>query len=289
MADNRPAKPPSDRDLPQHQAALTLIRDRLDDAAVSSFAWLDLGCGRGKILQAVERVLPEDSRAKMNYVGIDVQYDSLLATERQAKILFPSANVIVSELFSFEKQLEAEQLFDAVTITNTVHEVSPRALANLLLGAVCRTSSRGFIFIYDMERLPELELGAVPWKPGEIERIARCLTEACGSTIHPAVATWQHRTTTGWQLQLKRSSLPISQEELAARRSEIHDRVASTVADVLQLKLNETSAALNALSRYGMSTDEEHFEANRLAYDFWAIARCLRSIAGESYDGIVAL
>ncbi|HEX7678566.1 MAG TPA: class I SAM-dependent methyltransferase [Thermoanaerobaculia bacterium] len=281
-----------ERDLPQHQAVLTLIRDRLDDPDVTSFDWLDLGCGSGKILQSAGRALPEHFRAKITYLGIDLWRAPSLEAERLAKSLFRSAQIITSELVASDALLSGDATFDAVTMTNTVHEVSPRSLATLLTSTIIRIADQGFFFIYDMERLPDLELGAVPWRPAEIERIIRCLAQCCGCTEPlPTVSTWQHRTCNGWQIQIKRSSLPLTRAEMTTRRSEIEAAVTLAIADVLQLKLNETHAALDALSRYGSSTEEERQEARRLAYDFWAIARSLDVPLriGETYDGVITI
>jgi hypothetical protein len=66
----------------------------------------------------------------------------------------------------------------------------------------------------------------------------------------------------------------------------IEQQVVLAINDVLQVKLNETHTALSVLSRYGSSTDEERREAQRLAYDFWAIARSLGlpERLGDIYD-----
>lgn len=282
----------TDRDLPQHQAALTLIRDRLDDPAVTSFDWLDLGCGSGKILQSAQRVLPDHFRAKIAYVGVELLHASGLEAERLAKSLFRRAEVITSELVASDALLAGTTRFDAVTMTNTVHEISPGRLSSLLIGTMLRLSEQGFFFIYDMESLPELELGAVPWRPAEIERVIRRLAECCGcSGPLPSVATWQHRSCNGWQIQVKRASMSLTREQMIAERRDIEAQLALAITDVLQLKLNETHAALDALSRYGSATDDERREAQRLAYDFWAIARSLQIPArlGELYDVTIAV
>jgi hypothetical protein len=281
-----------DRDLPQHQVALTLIRDRLDDPAVTTFEWLDLGCGEGRILQAAQRVLPDHFRSKINYVGVELLHASGMETERLAKTLFRRAVVITSELIAAEALLSQAATFDAITMTNTVHEISPRGLASLLTATTLRLAEDGFFFMYDMETLPELELGAVPWRPAEIERVIQRFAQCCGCAgPFPTVATWQHRSCNGWQLQMKRTSLPFTRDEIIEKRAEIEEQLVLAITDVLQIKFNETHAALSALSRYGSSTDEERREAQRLLHDFWAIARSLGipERIGEIYDGVTPL
>jgi 2-polyprenyl-3-methyl-5-hydroxy-6-metoxy-1,4-benzoquinol methylase len=141
------------RVLVQHQAALSLIRTWTQDPAIPRIRWLDLACGRGQILSNLDHVIPEKRREKIEYRGFDVSKECALQTERQARSLFKNASVNICELQFFETFLAGEESFDIVTCTNAVHDISPEALAETFVGAICRTGSQGCLYLYDTERL----------------------------------------------------------------------------------------------------------------------------------------
>lgn len=265
-----------DRVWPQHQAVLTLIKDRVEDPDRNSFKWLDLGCGRGQILANLGRVLSRDTCSKIEYVGFDVVQDHCRQAEKFAKDLFASAQIQVCDIANFELYLAEGQRFDAVTLTNTVHEITPEQVAATFVAALCRVNGDGFVFMYDMESLPKLELGAVPWLGKEIERIFHCLLKSAGETTYlPTVSTWPHRTCIGWNLQINRNHLRVPDETLELRRGAMNSGASKLIRELLTKRLLDIHQALTVASRYGSESGEEHADIQRLAYDFWAIARVL--------------
>ncbi len=126
------------RVLPQHQAALMLLQELVSDPRVQSVKWLDLGCGRGQILSGVNEQLAVTSRAKIDYVGYDVNNENAKEADKLANSAgFRSHDIKIGSLADVGKLLDA-RVFDFVTFTNTVHEVQPRQLAVVLVDAVFR-------------------------------------------------------------------------------------------------------------------------------------------------------
>lgn len=261
---------------PQHQAVLTLIKDRVEDPHRQSFKWLDLACGRGQILSNIGRVLSKDNCSKIEYRGFDVVQDYCLQAERVAKELFPNAQIQVCEIDKFELLLEPEEQFDAITLTNTVHEISPEQVASTFVSTLCRVSDDGIVFMYDMESLPALELGAIPWLGKEVEQVFHRLLSVAGEdTYFPTVATWPHKTCVGWNIQLNRSHLNVTAETLRSRREGMLSGASSLIRELLGKRLLDINQALSTASRYADRDGDEHADVQRLTYDYWAISRAL--------------
>lgn len=265
-----------DRVWPQHQAALTLIKNRVEDPRLISFSWLDLACGRGQILANISRVLSKESCAKIRYEGFDVVQEFCLKAERLANTFFSSARIQVSEIDKFELLLEPNDQFDVITLTNSVHEISPTQVASTLVSALTRANASGIVFVYDMESLPDLELGAIPWHGTEIQQIVHCLLREAGETSYsPTVATWPHKSCVGWHLQINRSHIRVSEADLMSRRTAMVETATSVIRALLEKRLLDIHQALTALARFGSGSTEETIEIQRLAYDYWAISRAL--------------
>ena len=173
----------SERTLPQHQAALTLVQSRLSSPALKRFRWLDLACGRGQIIRFLDRNLSAGARAKISYFGFDINNEYARETEILAdKLGFASKTIEVGEISKFDRIIDQNASFDFITLTNTVHEVQPDALADILLRTIVRLTEDGVLFIYDMERLSPPELGAVPWTRDEVQKIIFSLLDGLGCT-----------------------------------------------------------------------------------------------------------
>lgn len=264
-----------DRVLTQHQVALGLIRAIIQDPRVEEVFWLDLCCGRGQILHNVENVIPIERRNKIKYVGVDASLDYAREAENRARSLFGSAKVEIIELQNFEKVLENGQDFHVVTMTNSVHEISPKNLATTFVGALCRVKQEGLFFIYDMETLPIPELGAIPWKGVEIQRIFREILNVIGAPPEscPDVGVWPHRSCRCWDLQLHRKHIEVT--SLENFREAMISSAELVISELLQEKRFDLSRALSVLARSGDMTESERSQANAMLYDFWAISCAL--------------
>jgi hypothetical protein len=266
-----------ERVLPQHQAALTLLQDRLSAPAIVQLAWLDLACGRGQIISALDRNLSVHARSKIDFWAFDLDQDFARETTKSAERLdFASLNVKVGDLADFHRILPPDTVFDFLTLTNTVHEVDPASLANLLVDCVLRLSDGGTLFIYDMEQVNPPELGAVPWTRDDVRQIVRTLLDGLGAAHYqPEAGLWTHRSCNGWNVQLQRQHLNVSREDAVARSIETKQRTKDEILNLIKRRLDACHAALENLTRYGAETAEEQQDKERLLFEFWALHRSL--------------
>lgn len=273
-----------ERLLPQHQAALTLIKSELECPAKESFNWLDLGCGRGQIILHAEQFLGRSLSGKINFVGVDVNQDYVRETEQIAKSVFPNCDFIICSLENFEHHLGRDDQFDFVSFTNTAHEISPCQLGNLLISAFSRLSDTGQFFVYDMESLQAHELGAVTWRSDEIEKIVhQMLIAAGGEGYLPTVSRIPHKTCDAWYFKIDNKHSKARSSDFKEGRDKIVNSIRKEVYDILSNKIREINMALERLCRYG-ETENSTGDTNRLLFDHWAVTRALTDLE----DGEVA-
>ena len=72
------------RVFPQHQAALGLIKQLVQDPRKKKINWLDLACGRGQILANIENIISSSRLDKITYFGFDVSHDGFVQIVGQA-------------------------------------------------------------------------------------------------------------------------------------------------------------------------------------------------------------
>jgi len=170
-----------ERLLPQHHAALTLLQERLSAPGLVRFRWLDLACGRGQIILSLDRNLSPEARAKIQFWAFDLDQTYARETSRIAeRVGFGALTTNVGELSTFDDTLPSDTLFDFITLTNAVHEIEPRRLATLFANSIRRLSDTGTLYIYDMERISPLELGAVPWSRDDVRRLVHLMLDSLG-------------------------------------------------------------------------------------------------------------
>lgn len=278
LADSTAFRDP-ERILAQHQAALTLLQARLSAPNSPPLAWLDLACGRGQIILGLEENLSSDARAKIAYWAYDLDQTFARETRRAAeRVGFASFETRVGDLSDFHRVLPEAHHFDFVTVTNTIHEVHPARLSEILVNCIERLSDTGTLFIYDMERLVPLELGALPWKRDDIRLILRSLLDALGATEYaPEVGRWSHRNCNGWNVQIQRQHLNVARAVAIERRDRAITAVTSQISDILKRRMDECRASLETLTIYGAQTAEEEGDKERLLFDFWAAYRALEA------------
>ncbi len=264
-----------ERLLAQHQAALTLLQAQLSNPAITSVHWLDLACGRGQVLATLEKNLSEKARGKVHYFGYDVDQTYLRETERHALSLgLASVTAKIGDLQDFGLIVDEKRSFDFITLTNTVHEVRPVALASLLLESLSRLSETGCLFIYDMESIHPPELGAVPWTSAEFEAIISGLLDHLEIPNYlPEVGHWKHSSCEGWNVQVYRSHLGIDSDQLRSRLAASADATHEIILSLLSQKLAACRAALESLTRFGPRTKEEEDLKVQLLYTYWSLSR----------------
>jgi SAM-dependent methyltransferase len=240
---------------------------------------LDLACGRGQILNALSNNLSENARAKIEFFAYDVKHDYVLETTRLATAQGLAAiNGEIGDLSNFDRVLPPQQKFDFITLTNTVHEVAPARLADVLVDAVRRLDDQGTVFIYDMERVKPPELGALPFSAADFKIVAEALIKALsGEEYRPEVSQWQHTTVKGWNIQIQREYFAATSEELEERRIDAVNMTRDAILMVLRRRLDECREALEALTNYGTETAEEEEDREHLLHELWAITRAFEA------------
>jgi hypothetical protein len=265
-----------ERMLAQHQAALTLLQGMVSNPTCDRVCWLDLASGRGQIIVHLAKNLSETERKKLSFQGYDIDNaHSRTAAKIASQMGLSGSDFHIGEIGQFWSHSATNGPWDFVTLTNTVHEIHPARLAEILARCIERLSETGTLFIYDMETLPEFELGAVLWNASEIKSILTCLCLALGADkFEPSVGMWKHRTCNGWNAQLKKQHMQLPDEYQASIPKAI-ESTASRISELLKLKLENTKAALESLTKFGAETEEEAKSKLGLLYQYWSITRAL--------------
>jgi SAM-dependent methyltransferase len=266
----------ADRMFAQHHTAVTILQGILSNPEADQVRWLDLACGRGQIIAHLQKNLRPEERAKLILFGYDIDNDNTRHAQKLASSLdLRACDFAIGELSEFYRDNRTKGPWDFITLTNTVHEISPKALSAILVGAIERLSETGCLFVYDMDRLSTPELGAVLWTGPEASAILGTLCEALGCTaFKPPVGTWPHSSCNGWNANIQRSHMQLPPDW----RNRLGDAVHATshcIETVLRHKRAEVSKALEGLTRFGPETEKERKDKEKLLYDFWAISRAL--------------
>ena len=261
----------------QHQAALTLLQRLLADPAVQSLKWLDLACGKGQILAQLDENLNIAERAKIDYLGYDLDVEFGRLTEKRASTLgFAHSAVEVGELSRFSEIIDPVRTFNFITLTNTIHEIAPTRLPGIIFDCILKLSDEGSLFIYDMERLPSAELGAVPWKPPEIQSILQALLRPTGVTkFVPPVGRWRHRLVAGWNTQIEKRHILKESNQFSEHREAALAAAGERINEVIHQRREACANALESLARFGSSTGNENAEEIAFLYEYWALNRVL--------------
>ena len=266
------------RMLSQHQAALTLLQPRASDPATKTLQWLDLACGRGQIIAALDKNMPPKDRAKIRYYGYDIKEEFVLQTTRIANNLaMRSVEGKIGDLSNFNSLYDNKLLFDFISLTNTVHEVDPGYLAALIIDSLLRLKNKGTLFVYDMEKINPPELGAVPWRGDEMQKIIDMVLETLGAphVYRPGVGVWQHSTCTAWNVIIDRKHLRVTAKKLVARRVKAVAKTRQVIQKLLENKLDLCRKSLASLTTFGEQTSEEKENKLHFLYEYWAVSRAL--------------
>lgn len=260
--------------LPQHQAALTLLQGILSDPSCTKLRWLDLACGKGQIVAHLDNNLGSQARSKIELVGYDIENSYSKQAKRLAESKgLASCSFEVGALGNFWINQNTSGPWGFITLTNTTHEIAPNSLAEIFIRCIERLDENGCLFLYDMERLPNPELGAVPWSATEMQHILTILLGEMGcSTYKPEVGQWVHRSCRGWNAQLKRSHLGLP-KDFENRIPEALAKTNRVVAKLLAERLARANAALESLAENPPETGEEAEDKIALLYEFWAVYR----------------
>ena len=261
----------------QHQAALSIIQGKVDNPRLTSFKWLDLGCGKGQIIINLDENLSEDSRNKIDYYPFDIDSTFLNITLKKAESLkLKSVQGKTGDITDFENLYTYDQKFDFISLTNNIHEFSPLFIPQLLFESTIRLNENGVLFIYDMESLSKLELGAITWTCDEIHEILKTFLICLEITeYNPKPGKWRHKSCNAWNIQIQREYLDISDENLLSNKQEIIDKTLEKVSGIMATKIEINTKSLESITKYGPETDEEEEAIIKLLYEFWSLNRML--------------
>ncbi len=265
----------SDRLLSQHQAAISLLQGKLDRPGLTDFKWLDLSCGKGQIIANLEQNIGDVERSKIVYSGYDIIEEHLSITLKKAETLnFKSADGKVGDISDFPNLFPIDDKYDFITLTNSIHEFSPLLIPNILIECTIRLSSTGILFIYDMETLPSLELGAITWTREEIHELLKSFIKNLEILNYtPTPGRWTHSANYGWSIQIIREYINVNNEELIQRKDKAIELIMNDVISILQRKLDECEMTLESITKHGAETEEEEKLKQKLLYDFWSLNR----------------
>jgi len=262
------------KQLAQHQAILTIIQGILPNPRLKAFRWLDLACGKGQIITQLEKNLDEKSIAKIEYFGYDIKAENIKIVEKKASTLkLKSFNFNIGEISNFPIVYSIGEKFDLITLINTIHEITPAIISSLLFQSLIRLNSTGCLFIYDMEKLPDPELGAITWKKTEFEEIVKAFLENIGINDNPPSGQWPHSSCMGWNIQLKREYLDIDIERIIENKNTILENTNSTIEKIIDRKVENYRKTLESLTSFGPENMEEKNQIVEYLYGFWAITR----------------
>lgn len=243
--------------------------------------WLDLACGRGQIIGSLNNNISDEARAKIEFWAYDLDHKYARVTSQTAEQMgFAALESRVGDLSDFDKLLPRTATFDFITLTNTVHEVEPNRLAQLLIHCLARLSDTGTLFIYDMEHIRPPELGAVPWNRNDVRLVVQAMMDSLGvqKAYRPEVSQWQHKTTNGWNVQFQREHFGIDTATFQANMECSIEKTTKEIVRLLQQRLVGCTDSLKALTQYGAETPKEQEDKERLLYEFWALSRALNSV-----------
>lgn len=266
-----------ERLLVQHQVALTLVQRIVANPKCSAMTWLDLACGKGQIITHLHHNLSTKERSKINLVAYDIENSYSKYVRKTAETLgFNSFRFEVGYLNRFWENYTLSGPWEFISLTNAIHEISPLSLAEIFVRSIERLSDQGLLFIYDMENLPDPELGAIPWSSDEIKIILSTLCNAlgCNAGYSPPVGSWKHSTCTGWNCQLIRQHMDLA-SNFVSKIPQAITETSSKIIELLKSRLQRTQNALESLTVSGVETGEESNQKISLLYEFWAIHRFL--------------
>lgn len=264
-----------DRLLAQHQAALSLLQGKLDRPGLTDLGWLDLGCGKGQIIVNLEHNIGDEARTKISYSAFDIIEEHLSITLKKADSLkFKSSNGKIGDISDFPNLFPIENKYDFITLTNSIHEFSPLLIPDILFESIIRLSSTGLLFVYDMESLPSLELGAITWTREEIHEFLKSFFKNFGiKDYNPTPGRWTHSSCFGWNIQLNREYINVTNEELLKSKVDGIKKTKEDIVTILKRKLDECEKSLESITKHGAETDEEEKSKQKLLYDFWSLNR----------------
>ena len=265
------------RDLAQHQTVVTDIQTVLMDPEVSNFKWLDLCCGKGQILANLDSHIEKSQCKKIHFFAYDSNESSIGVTKEIAsKYNFGSINTKIAEVKDFCRHRDEYTKCDYITFINSIHEINPFQVMDVINECVLSLSEDGKIYIFDMENINPPELGAIPFFKTEIDRIIDYYFSIIKADSKPQTSLWKYTNTNAWQLIIRRKFLRISNEDIIERYLQKRDELNGLIRSIIEEKKTLIATALDSMYEIGEKiTSEDKDEERMSVYLYWAIKKCL--------------
>ena len=256
----------------QHQAAMTLLQNRLKKPSVDDFHWIDIACGQGQILTNLENILGADLRKKVTFHAFDVDKDSLkVAIELANSLAFNKVKDKVGQIEDFHP-LMGEHKFDFITLTNSIHEFEPYGIPAVFIDLLSHLRPDGLLYVFDMEQLTSPELGAIAWNRTEITKILCDIFKHLSVKDYvPEASDWPLSSIRAWSVQIDMVHISKGISITTESRAEAIRATKGLIESLLKKKLELCAKTLKALKENRPDSAAEKLIRDNAVFDFWAL------------------
>lgn len=259
----------------EHRHTLTLLDTALRPST-ADLRWLDLCCGRGQILNNLNDGLPPEFINRIDYVGYDAEPAIIEdAKNTAAELTLRSSRFFIGDISKFKDFLPPGSEYDFVTCLNTVHEVLPAGLIDILINGILILSPNGSLHVYDLESLSDLELGAIPLQRYEVQEILSEFQRLTDSN-NLFVASFPHSTCSGWSFTITRNQIGFPNPRIQTEEEQIRKALTDKVEDLLQRRLQDCRLRLEAYCKDKKNPREKRGEVTQALNEYWALLRALK-------------
>jgi ubiquinone/menaquinone biosynthesis C-methylase UbiE len=160
---------------------LTFLKNKLHDlaAAKSPFKWLDVGCGYGRALDALDAI--KEPQNIIQYHGIDFEPEHIDEAKKRT-LNNPKIEKMDASKMNFDSE------FDIISAVLLLHEVDPLCLPYIIRNMIRALKPEGTLVISDFQGPYEQEEGIVAWSAEDIEFLLENICEEAKVSFEPLPA-----------------------------------------------------------------------------------------------------
>ncbi|MEI2397017.1 class I SAM-dependent methyltransferase [Paenibacillus phytohabitans] len=262
----------------QHQSALTLLQHQFSKVLNDNYLWLDLAAGKGQIISSLEDIINPSIMPKIVYHAFDANQIFLDVAMVKASKIDLKADRFIGQMENFPRLVDETPQYNFVSLINVVHEIGPYLFAEVLFEALIRLKEDGVIYVYDMEAIDPLEVGALPLNQLEVLKILETFYSSLGTSLTPNVSKWQHSTTTSWNFTISIKDLNVSRDSLKENKDQIISSTRQFIQVLIEEKFTRCIRQLDLYTKHQTELVGDDASKIRLLYEFWALNR-LRGVS----------